>query len=1016
MKKQLFTASLTFLALSHMSLHATDLSWKGGDGVWDLGIYSEPYSGSWPSGGTWTGAANWESGTTYWTNQGSGTITATTGATGPGSGGRDAAIFDVAGGGRIEVSDVTDIRPQGIFGGVVSFRASGYELYSDSLDGARIEMNFSSGLEVRSGVTAKVGSGINYVLSGGDEVSGGGTLELAGSLWRTSSGVLRVVEGTTINVLEGGKLGGDFLGNNIFIGTNGPGVLNVNGGDVNVGNGTQNRSLVLGTASNSDGTVVNLNSGMITVKSNATSGVVLGASNIGSGTVEFNLNGGVLQTPGIRSEAGNAIFRFNGGLLQTINDSLNVFTGVDAVYVGQQGARVSSGDGFGGYAAIYEKPLLSDPALGSQKDGGLIKQDFGTITLAPGTNYNGDTVVERGVLVVPDAFFDASCSVQLGPNGRLELNFDGVATVSTFYINGKPQSIGTWGGVDSGATHITQQISGNGILEVTGAGPALPELVAAQGPNVGREYDEAIVASIPDPLVMENGQPVTSAEQWMESRRGEILELFREHVYGHNAVERPEDLSFTVEGPWSVGGDAAGRATKSRITITYRKDGKEGSFPLYILTPTWLDKPKGIFLLININSEGNTTHPENNGRILPGVDIINRGYVAASFYKNNLSIDNEDDAFNSGVFEVFGPTGSPVNDRYPERPSNAWGTIGAWSWGASRSIDYFKSVPLLQDIPIAVVGHSRGGKAALWTGAQDERVDLTISNSSGSTGAAMARTKGGESIKRINDDFAHWFADNYKNYNERETELPVDQHMLMALIAPRHLYVQSSFTDYWADPVAEFESALRAGPVYDLFGLNIVDARWRPWANDPKHAGDIGYHARGEGFPGDTGTGGSHSLRRYDWDQYLDYADRHLSNYGSSIRNWRSDNSLNIHGMDDLKDFSGDGTPNLLKYAFNYPVDEVAQVMEPGGTSGLPRFSSQSGNLTFEHLRRSPDSNPGIEYRFEESPDLKFWTPWTPSGQAVTIDANWERITYQLAPLASEAKKFYRLRILRDSF
>jgi len=1016
MKKKLFAVSATCLVQSLIPLSAVDLFWQGGDGVWDLGVYSEPYDGSWPSGGTWEGTANWQNGTVHWTNQGSGTITDTTGATGPGSGARDAAIFDAVGGGRVEVSDVSEIRSQGIYGGIVSFRASGYELYSNSAEGARIEMSYTSGLEIRAGVTAKIGSGINYVLSGGDEVRGGGTLDLSGSLWRTSSGVLRLVNGTTVNVGAGGKLGGDFWGNNIFIGTNGPATLNVNGGDVNVGNGSQNRSLVLGTASNSDGTTVNLNSGMITVKANATSGVVLGASQLGGGTVEFNLNGGVLQTPGIRSEAGNAIFRFNGGLLQTVGDSPSVFTGVGAVYIGEQAARISSGDGFGGYEATYLAPLQPDPALGGAKDGGLIKQDFGKITLAAGTHYAGDTVVERGTLVVPEAFFDASSSVQLGPNGRLELAFDEVVAVSTFYINGEPQAAGTWGGLDSGATHRSKQISGNGILEVAQRGAALPGMVAAQGANIGREYDEAIIATIPDPLVMENGDPVTTAEQWMESRRGEILELFREHVYGHNAVERPEDLEFTVEGPWSV---LNGRATKSRVTVTYREDGKVGSFPLYVLIPTWLDKPKGVFVYINITGSLDTdtvVRPENNGRMFPGEDLVNRGYAGAVFHKNELSVDTEDDAFNTGVFEVFGPTGSPVNDLYPTRPSNAWGTIGAWAWGASRAIDFLKADPLLADVPIAVVGHSRGGKAALWCGAQDERVDLTISNSSGCTGAAMSRTKGGEDVERINRDFAHWFADNYKNYNHRETELPVDQHMLMALIAPRHLYVQSSFTDYWADPVAEFESALRAGPVYDLFGMNIVDSRWRPWANDPKHEGDIGYHARGEGFPGDTGTGGSHSLRRYDWDQFLDYADKHLSNYGGALRAWRNENGLNIHGLDDDKDLSGDGTANLLNYALNSPVDEAAQVMEAGGRSGLPRFQKQNGGLVYEYVRRSADSNPGVEYRFEASPDLKFWTPLTSPDQTTAIDVTWERITYQLSPLMGEAKRFYRLNVLPTGF
>jgi hypothetical protein len=242
----------------------------------------------------------------------------------------------------------------------------------------------------------------------------------------------------------------------------------------------------------------------------------------------------------------------------------------------------------------------------------------------------------------------------------------------------------------------------------------------------------------------------------------------------------------------------------------------------------------------------------------PAEALIARGCAAAAFQIDDVDPDRAD-GFAEGIRAAFGSDTSDTS-------GDSWGAIAAWAWGASRAMDWLQTVPDIDASRVGVVGHSRGGKAALWCGAQDERFALTISNNSGCTGAALARGKTGERIAAINKSFPYWFCDNYKRFGDHEDDLPVDQHELLALIAPRLLYVASATNDAWADPRGEFRSCLAAEPVYRLFGRRgVVGGDRPPPPETPLPDGAIGYHLRT----------GDHDLTPYDWERFMDFAERH---------------------------------------------------------------------------------------------------------------------------------------------
>ncbi len=381
-------------------------------------------------------------------------------------------------------------------------------------------------------------------------------------------------------------------------------------------------------------------------------------------------------------------------------------------------------------------------------------------------------------------------------------------------------------------------------------------LLAAILPARQANYDESKVPSytLPDPLKSADGKPVGDAQAWRSARRPEILELFRTHVYGRSPG-RPSDMRFSVKETDPKAMD--GKATRKQVEIRIAHKGKEFSIHLLLFLPNGGKKPHPAFLLINHRAPDNIDPTRKVRRpFWPAEEVVARGYGIAAFQASDLDPDRHD-GFKDGVHGVFDEG----------RTGESWGTLSAWAWGASRAMDYFETDSDVDASRVAVVGHSRGGKTALWAGAQDERFALVISNDSGCGGAALSRRRFGETVQRINKSFPHWFCGNFRRYDGKEDDLPVDQHLLIALVAPRAVYVASASKDLWADPKGEFLSVVHAEPAWKLLGRKGLGVREMPGIGQPVHGDGMAYHLRE----------GKHDLMLYDWERYMDFADREFA-------------------------------------------------------------------------------------------------------------------------------------------
>ena len=401
-------------------------------------------------------------------------------------------------------------------------------------------------------------------------------------------------------------------------------------------------------------------------------------------------------------------------------------------------------------------------------------------------------------------------------------------------------------------------------------------------------YDEAKVGNytLPNPLLCSDGTQVTDKKTWIEKRRPEVLRLFETQVYGRQASKLAgQKFEVIATDAKALGGKATRR--EIAIYLTGKKDGPR--IDLLLFVPNGAKQPVPAFLGCNFNGN-HAVHGDKgislstrwmrstadkinvvNNRATEASrgseasrwqveEVIARGYALATYYYGDVEPDHVE-GWKDGLRAALSKDGANTHWKGDE-----WGAIGAWAWGLSRALDYLESDKAVDAKRVAVIGHSRLGKTSLWAGASDERFALIISNNSGEGGASISRRDYGETIAVLNKNFPHWFCGNYKQYTDNAAALPVDMHMLVALGAPRPVYIASAEDDKWADPNGEFLAAKHAEPVYSLFGKKGTGVTAHPQVNQP--VGDtLGYHVRT----------GKHDVTLYDWQRFLDFADRHLA-------------------------------------------------------------------------------------------------------------------------------------------
>ena len=425
----------------------------------------------------------------------------------------------------------------------------------------------------------------------------------------------------------------------------------------------------------------------------------------------------------------------------------------------------------------------------------------------------------------------------------------------------------------------TLRISAAMILSACAAMGQTDRPPAAVVAGIPVNYDEARVGTytLPDPLLLANGKPVRDAKTWNEKRRAEIVRLFEENQYGR-APGRPAAMSFDVFDKGTPALD--GKAIRRQVTIYFSADKAGPKMDLLVYVPANAAGPVPLLLNIGFSANSSTVNdpgvkvgevwgrdkkkvPAGQGMNFGRVNVarlLDAGLGFATVYYGDIDPD-----FLGGV--PYGVRALYLKPGQSEPAPDEWGSIAAWAWGLSRAMDYLETDKGVDAKRVAIMGVSRLGKTVMWAGAHDTRIALVIASCSGEGGAALSRRNYGETIAHLTEAtrYPYQFAGNYGKYATQVDRLPVDAHMLVALMAPRPVLLQTGDKDFWSDPKGEFLAAVAAGPVYRLLGKQGLDTDEMPAAGVPTlHT--IGYFMHA----------GGHGTIPSDWDQFVAFMQMHL--------------------------------------------------------------------------------------------------------------------------------------------
>ncbi len=399
------------------------------------------------------------------------------------------------------------------------------------------------------------------------------------------------------------------------------------------------------------------------------------------------------------------------------------------------------------------------------------------------------------------------------------------------------------------ATNLGADANGNPIRRATKTGHV-------------SNYDEARVPpyKLPDPLVLANGRRVTTAEAWRAERRPEIMRLYETEIFGRIPSNTPKVTWEVKETDPAARG---GAALMKQVVGTAGSGAGAIQMKVTVYTPAKAAGPVPVILLANFGGGG--TPARAGGGVQLGdppvaAEILARGWGYAMVGYNDIQPDKAD-SLKQGI---IGLTLSPGQ----EQPGpGEWGSISAWAWGVSRIIDYLETDKSVNAKQIALQGHSRLGKTALWASALDDRIKVVYASCSGEMGSALSRRDWGETVDDMTQNFPWWFTGNFQKWTGRWNEMPVDAHMLIALSAPRPVFITGGTADQWADPVGMFLAEVNAGPVYKLLGgTDLGVAQGPPPLDAPLTKGDLGWHYH---------TGG-HTATPADWNAFLEFAARYI--------------------------------------------------------------------------------------------------------------------------------------------